>query len=104
MLESWVKCAVVMRNYLAHHSRVWNRSIPIIPLTSTKLHGRWITHRVENPNKLYLHLCYLKYMLDSIKPDNHFAADLKELLLGHPNVDILAMRFPTDWQEEALWQ
>ena len=104
ILESWVKCAVVMRNYLAHHSRVWNRSFPIIPQTNARFRGRWITCRVENDSKLYLHLCYLKYMLDSIKSNNHFAADLKELLLKHPNVDILAMGFPADWQEEALWQ
>ena len=104
ILESWVKCAVVMRNYLAHHSRVWNRSFPIIPQTNARFRGKWITHRVENDSKLYLHLCYLKYMLDSIKPDNHFAADLKELLLKHPNVDILAIGFPTNWLEEALWK
>ncbi len=104
ILESWVKCAVVMRNYLAHHSRVWNRSFPIIPQTNTRLRGRWITLRVENDSKLYLHLCYLKYMLDSIKPDNHFATNLKSLLQKHPNIDILAMGFPADWQEEALWR
>ncbi len=104
ILESWVKCAVVMRNYLAHHSRVWNRSIPVIPLTNARLHGSWITHRVDNANKLYLHLCYLKYMLDSIKPENHFTADLKSLLVQHPNVDISAMGFPAGWQEEPLWR
>jgi abortive infection bacteriophage resistance protein len=104
ILESWIKCAVVMRNFLAHHSRVWNRSFPIIPLTSARLHGRWITHHAENPNKLYIHLCYLKYMLDSIKPDNHFAADLKNLLQKHPNIDIFAMGFPTSWRTEPIWQ
>ena len=103
ILESWVKCAVVMRNYLAHHSRVWNRSFPIIPQTNTRLRGRWITQRVENDSKLYLHLCYLKYMLDSIKPGNHFVTDLKNLLQKHSNVDISAMGFPVRWQEEALW-
>ena len=104
ILESWVKCAVVMRNYLAHHSRVWNRSFPIIPQTNARFRGRWITCRVGNDSKLYLHLCYLKYMLDSIKSNNHFAADLKELLLKHPNVDVLAMGFPMGWQEETLWR
>ena len=31
VLESWIKSAVVLRNYLAHHSRVWNRKFPIKP-------------------------------------------------------------------------
>ncbi len=104
ILESWIKCAVVMRNYLAHHSRVWNRCFPVIPQTNTRLYGRWITHSVENANKLYIHLCCLKYMLDSIKPDNRFAADLKSLLQKHPNVDIIAMGFSPGWQEDVLWR
>ena len=53
---------------------------------------------------IYLHLCYLKYMLDSIKPSNHFTTELKDLLSQHPNVDVAAMGFPADWQEEPLWQ
>jgi abortive infection bacteriophage resistance protein len=93
-----------MRNYLAHHSRVWNRSFPIVPQINVRLHGRWITRRVDNANKLYLHLCYLKYMLDNIKPNNHFAIDLKTILHEHPNVDIQAMGFPLEWQDEVLWQ
>ncbi len=103
VLESWVKCAVVMRNYLAHHSRVWNRSFPIIPQTNIRLRGRWISQNVGNASKLYLHLCYLKYMLDSIRRDNCFATDLNDLLKMHPNVDVLAMGFPPGWQEEMLW-
>ena len=31
VLESWIKSAVGLRNYLAHHSRVWNRKFPIKP-------------------------------------------------------------------------
>ncbi len=104
ILENWIKCAVVMRNFLAHHSRVWNRKFPIIPLTSTRLRGKWITHQISNTNKLYSHLCYLQYMLDAIKADNHFREQLKILLAKHPNVDVTAMGFHHDWQEEPLWR
>lgn len=31
VLESWIKSAVGLRNYFAHHSRVWNRKFPIKP-------------------------------------------------------------------------
>lgn len=30
-LESWMKCASVLRNYCAHHARLWNRRFPIMP-------------------------------------------------------------------------
>ena len=28
VLESWIKCIVILRNCLAHHARVWNRRFP----------------------------------------------------------------------------
>ena len=28
-LESWVKCAAVLRNCVAHHARIWNRPWPL---------------------------------------------------------------------------
>ena len=30
-LGSWIKCAAVLRNCIAHHARVWNRRFPLKP-------------------------------------------------------------------------
>ena len=49
----------------------------------------------------------MQYMLNVLKPNNTFSQDLTTLLGKYPNVDILAilaMGFPIDWLEEALWQ
>lgn len=104
VLESWIKSAVVLRNYLAHHSRVWNRKFPIKPQVNVPLRGKWITPLMRNFDKLYPQLCYLQYMLNVIKPQNDFSANLKRLLTAHTNVDIHAMGFPRNWQNEPLWR
>ena len=104
VLESWTKSAVVLRNYLAHHSRVWNRKFPIKPQMATPLRGDWVTPPVGNYDKLYSQLCYLQYLLNVIRPHNNFAMRLKALLTEHPNVDISAMGFPKKWLDEPLWR
>ena len=104
VLESWIKSAVVLRNYLAHHSRVWNRKFPIKPQMTTPLRGNWVISPVGNYDKLYSQLCYLQYLLNVIRPCNNFSFRLKVLLTEHLNVDTSAMGFPGNWLDEPLWR
>ena len=53
VLESWIKSAVVLRNCLAHHSRIWNRKFPVRPQVNVALRGNWIKPLVGNADKLY---------------------------------------------------
>lgn len=64
----------------------------------------WVSHSIQHSHKLYPYLCCMQYMLNVLKPNNTFSQDLTTLLGKYPNVDILAMGFPIDWLEEALWQ
>lgn len=104
VLESWIKSAVVLRNYLAHHSRVWNRKFPIKPQMTTPLRGNWVIPPVGNYDKLYSQLCYLQYLLNVIRPCNNFSFRLKVLLTEHLNVDTSAMGFLGNWLDEPLWR
>ncbi len=103
-LESWCKSVVALRNNLAHHSRTWNRIYPIQPQLPQSLHGDWIdTSGIQN-NKLYAQLCCLAYLQDSIHPNNDFKHQLKHLIASYPNVDVAAMGFPNDWNNQPLWK
>ena len=103
-LESWCKCAVAMRNSIAHHSRIWNRKYPLKPKLPSKLNSNWINTSNTEPTKLYAQLCYMVYLQNVIHPENDFKAQLKALLNAHPNVDVTAMGFPSDWKNEPLWR
>lgn len=102
-LESWCKCAVALRNCIAHHSRVWNRRYPLKPQIPSKLKGKWIDSSVTESTKLYAQLCCLAYLQNATLPDNDFIAQLKHLFNDYPNVDVAAMGFPTTWKKEPLW-
>ena len=104
ILESWVKCAVNLRNCLAHHARVWNRNFPIMPQLNGSFRGYWIKNTNIPMVKLYPQLCYLTYMQNQIHKNNTFKQQLKALIQAHPNVDIMAMGFPRDWENETIWK
>lgn len=102
-LESWIKCAAVLRNCVAHHARIWNRRFPLKPQLPHKLSGSWIDVSQTKQVKLYAQLCYLAYMQDCIHPENTFKQELFNLIEAHPNVDTEAMGFPENWRKEPLW-
>ena len=103
-LQSWCKCAVALRNGLAHHSRTWNRRFPLKPQLPGNLNGAWINASTTLQTKLYAQLCYLAYLQDATHPNNDFKQQLKSLLQAHPNVDVAAMGFPNNWENEPLWR
>lgn len=103
-LESWCRSIVALRNNLAHHSRTWNRIYPIQPQLPQSLGGDWIRITSVPNNRLYAQLCCLEYLQNMIHPTNDFKQQLKQLLNSHPNVDVTAMGFPTDWNNQPLWR
>ncbi len=102
-LESWITCCAVLRNYIAHHARIWNRKFPVKPKLPKHLNGSWIAEYTDAPVKLYPQFCCLAYLQNRIHPDNHFAQRLKELFVEYPNVDVKAMGFPVNWGSDPLW-
>ena len=52
-LESWIKSIAVLRNCIAHHSRIWNRKFPLKPQLPLKLNGMWIDCSGIERAKLY---------------------------------------------------
>lgn len=105
VLESWIKCIVLLRNCIAHHARIWNRRFPQMPqMSSLKLRGAWIDSSHVRPNKLYAQLCCLAYLQDNIHPDNDFKIQLKELLDDYPKINVRHMGFPENWKNQPLWQ
>lgn len=104
ILESWMKAAGALRNACAHHRRIWNRAMPVMPQMPVTLKQDWIADRPQVANRFYAVFCCIAYWLNAIAPDNTLAADFKKLLAEYPNVDTAAMGFTPKWEEEDLWR
>jgi abortive infection bacteriophage resistance protein len=103
VFSSWIVTLVNLRNLCAHHSRTWNRESPVIPAMPQSPTGPWINDSSTDMKRLYYRLCIIKYMLAAVAPDNKFTTRLKQLLSRYPSIDLNAMGFTADWQNEPLW-
>ena len=104
VLESWMRSLAALRNHCAHHARIWNRFLNATPQLNARLRGLWINNYQVDANKLYATLCYIVYWLDSMERGDNFRVRLNVLLNKYPSVDVAAMGFPQDWENEPLWK
>lgn len=104
-LPSWLQSITQIRNYCAHHSRLWNKKLPGKPKLMPTPPYQWINDVPTQPefHKLYIHLCCMKYLLNVVQPCNHFTHDLISLFSKYTNVDPCALGMKPDWLDEPLW-
>lgn len=104
---SWLHTINYVRNICAHHARLWNRDLNIVP---EKLDFSKSLNWVANPDKvkrsrLYYFLCMLNYLLQTANPSSAFKYRLKDLLAEYQEVVSLnAMGFHSDWMAEKMWR
>lgn len=106
VLESWLECLAYVRNSCAHHMRLWNRKLPKSPLKPQKTEYTWITNlpQPDKQNRLYLVLAIIQYLLKAFIPNSQFGPKLFKLIENNPKIPLQYMGFPTNWQQEKIWQ
>jgi hypothetical protein len=48
-------------------------------------------------------LCMIMYLLQTVAPGNTFSAKFRSLLSKYPNVDVGAMGFVKNWDQDPFW-
>lgn len=103
-LTSFLHHLSVIRNFCAHHNRLWNREFTFtFRLPSHRPPALVTSLNHQDSRRLYNTLTVLAWLLDGISPQHHWKQRLKKLLTQH-NIDLQRMGFPTDWQQRAIWQ
>lgn len=101
---SWLTMLANLRNMCCHHARIWNRDFVLNPAEPRKTTNAWIDASKVDKKRIYYRLCIIRYFLSSISPDNNFNEKVIDLLTHFPTIDIMAMGFCKEWQNESLWQ
>jgi len=104
VFSSWILTLVNLRNVCCHHGRTWNRESHVVPIEPNSLVFSWVDTSKTDPKRIYYRICIIKYLLFTVSSKNNFTQKLKELLAKYPTIDIRAMGFPADWQNEPLWK
>ncbi len=93
---SWLHTINYVRNLCAHHARLWNRDMNIVPENlSFSKHLVWISNPdTAKRSKIYYFLCMLNFMLQTVNPTSSFKKRLKNLLKEyHDVISLQAMGF-----------
>jgi abortive infection bacteriophage resistance protein len=103
VLASWIHHLSIVRNFCAHHSRLWNREFSITPALPKSKNNAIASQLVLRSRNLYNTLVIVLYFMDTIAPSHHLRSRLLKLLSEHPE-RLAAMGFPVDWQQMGIWQ
>jgi len=104
VFSSWIVLLTNLRNICGHHSRTWNREIPLIPAQLKNPIFPWFDETSTDSRRIYYRICIIKYLLTTVSPNNTFTQKLKTLFATYPTINTRAMGFPTNWQNEPLWK
>lgn len=104
ILRSFMHHLTHVRNYAAHHSRLWNRKFTITMIIPRRPSGiiDWFNRDAER--YLYNTLVMLGYLLKLMSPGTTWPYRVKQLIAENPIIDTALMGFPSNWQELSLWR
>lgn len=108
-LRTWLQSIAQIRNYCAHHSRLWNRNLPGTVKLLPNPPNPWIKDKQNVPKQhefihLYIHMSLMKYLLNIIQPNNNFTERLNALFKNYKIVDENALGVKPNWQNEPVWK
>ncbi len=99
----------LVRNFSAHHARLWNRNFTItmkLPKNCEESLMRSLHVLPQSDKalrKIYNTLTMIIYLMNIIAPNHHWLTRLKSLIEQHA-VSVSHMGFPHDWKELNLWR
>ena len=105
-LSSWLEALSVLRNVVAHHSRLWYRIFSKKPVNIKGHRNCWLNNDMtENQRKrAFGVISCLLYLCNAISPENKLKEEIKQLFSQHPNVPVFMLGFTKGWDNNPLWK
>jgi abortive infection bacteriophage resistance protein len=102
VLQSWLHHLSLVRNFCAHHSRLWNREFSVTPEVPKKRPANLAGEFRQPSRKIYNTLLIILHFMEVIAPRHHWRARLKETISQH-EIPVAMMDFPEDWAQRNPW-
>ncbi|MEX8549358.1 MAG: Abi family protein [Mucilaginibacter sp.] len=105
-LSSWLEAITYVRNIIAHHSRLWSRSMVKTPIERINNPvGLWFNNRLlpVQTKKPFLIISCMVYLCNHISPNHHIKSKILELFKSNPSIPIYKLGFVNNWHDEPLW-
>jgi abortive infection bacteriophage resistance protein len=106
-LSSWLETIALVRNIIAHHSRLWSRTVikrPGMQLNNPS--GIWFTRQLQpgQLSKPFAIISCMVYLCNNINHSDDVKQRIIALIDSCPNVPVYKYGFFNNWQNEPLWR
>ena len=105
-LSSWLEAITLVRNIIAHHSRLWSRNIPKRPILQlNNPTSAWLNPQLQQAqiNKPFAVIACMVYLCNHLNKSD----DIKQKIIGlidlYPDLQLGKYGFPNNWRTELLW-
>lgn len=104
ILTSYLRQLTLVRNYSAHHMRLWNKHFPT-GIAQVRRTPPELAEAVagSDEHRIYRCLVMSAYVAKVLNPSTGFVVNLREHLLAHERY-LATMDVPTRFEESPLWQ
>ena len=105
-LSSWLETITLVRNIIAHHSRLWSKNFPKRPVMQLNNPARaWLTRPLQQAqmNKPFAVISCMVYLCSFLSKSEVIKKQIIDLIASYPNVPIYKNGFLNNWQTEPLW-
>ena len=105
-LSSWLEAISVLRNIIAHHSRLWSRSLAKQPMNIKGHRDKWLnTPFTDNQKKKpYGVITAMLYLCNAVYPENQIKAKILSLLDNSKDIPYGKLGFTGNWRNEPIWK
>ena len=104
--SNWIEVISLMRNIVAHHSRLWNRSLGKKIIDPKGRRDAWLNGELSElqKKKPYAVICAIAYLCKAVNPKHGFANAVKYLCSQYSDIPLARYGFPVRWEKEPLWR
>ena len=105
-LSSWLESISYLRNIVAHHSRVWSRTMVKTPMTITHPNYPWLQMpltKFQAKRPFYV-ISAMLYLCNAVQNDNLFKIKLLDLFSKYPNIPLHKLGFNNQWEKQQIWE
>lgn len=102
-LKSWLQSFNIIRNIIAHHSRIWNRNIDFAPKFLHKTEFAFI-EQPKNEKTIYYLLSCIIFVLNKVSENHSIKEKLITLFEENDFINLTEMGMPNNWREQEIWK
>lgn len=105
-MSSWLEAISVLRNIIAHHSRLWNRNLAKQPTNLKGHRDKWLNTPLSDNQKKkpYGVITAMLYLCNAVYSENRIKQKLLQLLDSSADIPYARLGFTGDWRKEPIWR